>query len=592
MYEILDKVNSPADLKKLDMAELEMLAEDVRNAVLNRVSKVGGHVGPNLGIVEITIALHYVFDFFKDKLILDVSHQCYPHKILTGRKHGFLEEDKFSSVSPYLSPAESPYDTFKIGHTSTSISLACGTAKARDLNGEKHAVVAVIGDGSLSGGEAFEGLNNASTLNSNLIIVVNDNEMSISDNQGGLYKNLKELRESAGANKNNFFKAFGFDYLYVEDGNDVSKLIPVFESVKNTKKPVVVHIHTTKGKGFLPAETKKERWHFSAPFYTETGELIKPAETNTCAFAIRNYLKNKAKLTPNLAVITAATPGIFGFNEDFRNSLKKQYFDVGIAEEHAVAFASALAKNGAKPVLAFNSSFIQRTYDQLSQDLALNKSPAVILVYRGEISKASATHLGVFDLQVTNNIPNVVCISPSNTNETLSVLDWAIEQNEHPVIIRVPTEELCEDAALEEFEPKLYKSKIISQQKDIALVGLGKFLDLAKDVQTILNEKYNLSATVINPIYSNGLDEKLLEKLKKEHRLVATFENAVLDGGFGEKVARFYGSSDMRVLNFGAKKEFTECVPVAELKELYHLTPELASADIAELFSKISSNKE
>lgn len=587
MFEILNKINSPKDLKKLELNELELLAQDVRDAVLNRVSKIGGHVGPNLGIVETTIALHYVFDFLKDKLILDVSHQCYPHKILTGRKHGFVEDDKFDTVSPYLSPEESPYDTFKIGHTSTSISLATGVAKARDLNGEKYAVVAVIGDGSLSGGEAFEGLNNASTLNSNMIIVVNDNEMSISNNQGGLYKNLKELRDTSGTNKNNFFKAFGFDYIYLEEGNDVQKLITVFESVKNTKKPIVVHIHTTKGKGFSHAETKKERWHFSAPFYTETGELVKPADTNTCAFAIRNYLKNKAKLTKNLAVITAATPGIFGFNEEFRNSLKKQYIDVGIAEEHAVALASALAKNGAKPVLAFNSSFIQRTYDQLSQDLALNKSPAVILVYRGELSKASATHLGVFDLQLTNNTPNLICLSPSNTNETLSILDWAIEQNEHPVIIRVPTEEVSEDIVFEDFDGQINKLKMIDEQKDIALIGLGKFLDIAKDVQKILNEKYNLSASVINPVYSNGFDTAFLNDLKQNHKLVATFENAVLDGGFGEKIARFYGPTKMRVLNFGANKEFTEQVPVAELKERYHLTPELASQDIADIFEDI-----
>lgn len=587
MFEILNKINSPKDLKKLELAELDLLAQDVRDAVLNRVSKIGGHVGPNLGIVETTIALHYVFDFLKDKLILDVSHQCYPHKILTGRKHGFVEDDKFDTVSPYLSPEESPYDTFKIGHTSTSISLATGVAKARDLNGEKYAVVAVIGDGSLSGGEAFEGLNNASTLNSNMIIVVNDNEMSISNNQGGLYKNLKELRDTAGASKNNFFKAFGFDYIYLEEGNNIQKLITVFESVKNTKKTIVVHIHTTKGKGFSFAETKKERWHFSAPFYTETGELVKPADTNTCAFAIRNYLKNKAKLTKNLAVITAATPGIFGFNEEFRNSLKKQYIDVGIAEEHAVALASALAKNGAKPVLAFNSSFIQRTYDQLSQDLALNKSPAVILVYRGELSKASATHLGIFDLQLTNNIPNLVCLSPSNTNETLSILDWAIEQNEHPVIIRVPTEEVSEDIVFEDFDGQINKFKMIDEQKDIALIGLGKFLDIAKDVQKILNEKYSLSASVINPVYSNGFDIEFLNNLKQSHKLVVTFENAVLDGGFGEKIARFFGPTKMRVLNFGANKEFTEQVSVAELKERYHLTPELASQDIADVFEDI-----
>ena len=587
MYKILDNINSPKDLKKLSVSELEVLAEDVRNAVLNRVSKIGGHVGSNLGVVEATIALHYVFDFLKDKLVIDISHQCYPHKILTGRKHGFVDDEKLKTVSGYLSPEESDYDTFKIGHTSTSISLGAGIAKARDLNEEKFAVVALVGDGSLSGGEAFEGLNNASVLNSNMIIVVNDNEMSIAPNQGGLYKNLQELRESNGKCKNNFFKAFGFDYIYLEEGNNVEKLIATFKSVKNTKKPVVVHIHTQKGKGVEYAETKKERWHFSAPFNIETGKLVSEKNNNTSFKAVANYLKNKAKLTNNLAVITAATPGIFGFDEEFRKELGKQYIDVGIAEEHAVAFASGLAKAGAKPVLAFNSSFVQRTYDQLSQDLALNNSPVVVLVYRGELSGASSTHLGIFDLSMINNIPNLVCISPTNTTELLSVLDWAIEQNEKSIVVRVPTETVNEDVVLENFEQPIGKSKLVDLKQDVVLFGLGVFFKLAQDVQKVLKEKYNIESSLVDPVFTSTLDRELLENLKENHSLAVTFENGLLDGGFGEKIARFYGNSKMQVLNFGATKEFTDCVPLSELKERYHLTPELAAEDIANAFKNI-----
>ena len=587
MYKILDNINSPKDLKKLSVSELETLAEDVRNAVLNRVSKIGGHVGSNLGVVEATIALHYVFDFLKDKLVIDISHQCYPHKILTGRKHGFVDDEKLKTVSGYLSPEESDYDTFKIGHTSTSISLATGVAKARDLNEEKFAVVALIGDGSLSGGEAFEGLNNASVLNSNMIIVVNDNEMSIAPNQGGLYKNLQELRDSNGKCKNNFFKAFGFDYIYIEEGNNVEKLIATFKSVKNTKKPVVVHIHTQKGKGVEYAETKKERWHFSAPFNIETGELVSEKNNNTSFKVVANYLKNKAKLTNNLAVITAATPGIFGFDEEFRKELGKQYIDVGIAEEHAVAFASGLAKAGAKPVLAFNSSFVQRTYDQLSQDLALNNSPVVVLVYRGELSGASSTHLGIFDLSMINNIPNLICISPTNTTELLSVLDWAIEQNEKSIVVRVPSEIVNEDVVLENFEQPIGKSKLVDLKQDVVLFGLGVFFKLAQDVQKVLKEKYNIESSLVDPVFTSTLDRELLESLKEKHTLAVTFENGLLDGGFGEKIARFYGNSKMQVLNFGATKEFTDCVPLNELKERYHLTPELAAEDIANTFKNI-----
>ncbi len=558
MYKILERVNTPEDIKNFSIAELNLLAGDVRNAVLNRVSKKGGHVGPNLGVVEATIALHYVFDFDTDKIVFDVSHQCYPHKVLTGRKNGFINDSELGTVSSYLNPKESGYDTFKVGHTSTSISLAAGLAKARDLNGGNYNVVALIGDGSLSGGEAFEGLNNASMLGSNFIVVVNDNEMSIAENQGGLYKNLAELRESNGFAENNIFKAFGFDYHYTDKGNDIQSLIEIFKKVKNSKRPVVVHIHTIKGYGYLNAETSKELWHFRAPFNLESGELNTPAPKHTALY-VSEFLLNKAKKDKSIVVVTAATPGICGLSKQVRDKLDTQYVDVGIAEEHAIAFVSGLAKNGAKPVAIFNSSFLQRTYDQLSQDLALNNSPAVILVNRGGISSASATHLGVFDIPLVSNIPNLVCISPTTISETLSVLDWAIEQKEHPVVIRMPiindNEEVDE---ITPFEFNENKFKLEKSGDTVAIVGLGNFLKLAKQVADELYLTHGISASVINPLYYSGIDKELLDHLKLNHKLVVTLEDGVIDGGFGEKIARYYSASDIKVLNFGAQKEFTD----------------------------------
>lgn len=572
MYEILNKINGPKDIKNLSIRELNTLAEDVRNAVLNRVSKNGGHVGPNLGVVEATIALHYVFDFETDKLVFDVSHQCYPHKILTGRKNGFINDSEFGKVSGYLNPQESKYDTFKIGHTSTSISLATGVAKARDLLGQNFNVVSFIGDGSLSGGEAFEGLNNAATIKGNFIVIVNDNEMSIAENHGGLYPTLAKLRESNGKSDNNFFKSLGFDYVYEEKGNDIESLISAFKKVKDLNKPVVVHIHTIKGYGYLNAETSKEIWHFRAPFNLESGELTNQPKKHT-AVAVSEYLLNKAKIDKSVVVVTAATPGICGISKEVRDKLGEQYTDVGIAEEHAIAYVSALAKSGAKPVAIFNSSFIQRTYDQLSQDLALNNSPAVILVNRGGISAASATHLSVFDIPLISNIPNLVCIAPTDLDETLSVLDWAIDQKQHPVVIRLPLiDNATNPKSIQPFDFKLNTFNIGKKGDTVAIIGLGNFYKTACAVAEELYLNYGISASVINPLYYSGLDTSLLNELKKNHKLVVTLEDGVIDGGFGEKVSGFYASSDMKVLNFGAKKEFTDDEDVSSIYERNNLT--------------------
>lgn len=575
---ILDKINSPQDVKELSLDEMEALASEIRNGILTRVNTIGGHLGPDLGIVEATIALHKVFNSPVDKFIFDVSHQCYPHKMLTGRKDGFANPLN-TDISGYFNPNESEHDTFIIGHTSTSVSLATGVAKARDLKGENYNVIALIGDGSLSGGEAFEGLNNASVLGSNIIIIVNDNEMSIAENQGGLYENLALLRETNGKAELNYFKTFGFDYYYVENGNDIEDLIEVFESVKDTNKPTVVHIHTLKGKGYKPAEENKEWGHWTLPhFMDEKSETAAPVESY--ASITTDFILEKQKKDNTVITISPATPGATGFGQDFRDALGKNYTDVGIAEEHAVAYSSALAKNGAKPVLSILSSFIQRTYDQLSQDLALNNSPATILVNWGAISEMDATHLGSFDIPLISNIPNIVYLAPTCKEEYLKMLDYALEQTKHPVVIRVPFGAVVSSGKVDETDYSLLnKFDVVEEGSDIAIIGLGNFYHLGKKVKEQLKSQ-NINATLINPKFITGVDENVLNKLKGNHKLVITLEDGCVDGGFGEKISRFYGNSDVKVLNFGGKKEFTDRVPLNVLYKRYHLTPELIVDDI------------
>ena len=440
---VLEKINSPKDVKSLSLQEMNTLAQDIREAIINRVNTIGGHLGPDLGIAEATIAMHYVFDSPKDKFIFDVSHQVYPHKMLTGRKHGFVEPSRFQEISGYSNPKESEHDHFVIGHTSTSVSLATGVAKARDLKGENYNVIALIGDGSLSGGEAYEGFNNAAELDSNIIIIVNDNEMSIAPNYGGLYKNLAELRSTNGQAQNNVFKAIGFDYYYVEEGNDVEKLIDVFKKVKDTNHPTVVHLHTLKGKGYEPAVADKETYHWTVPGFLNNNNSF--AQVETYNSITKDFLLDKKQKGEPVVAITAATPGVFEFNPEFRAKMGKNYTDVGIAEEHAIAYASGLAQNGAKPVLALMSSFVQRTYDQMSQDLALNNSPATVLIYWGGISNADMTHLCTFDIPLISNIPNIVYLSPVSKEEYLAMLEWSYNQNEHTVFIRVPSTDLVSD---------------------------------------------------------------------------------------------------------------------------------------------------
>ena len=578
---ILDKINNSKDVKLLTIDEMTALAEEMRELIIKKVNTIGGHMAPNLGIAEATIALHYVFNLPSDKIIYDVSHQCYPHKILTGRKEGFTDPDKYLKYTGYTAPEESEYDLFKIGHTSTSVSLAAGVAKARDLKGEKYNVIALIGDGSLSGGEALEGLDNAAVLNSNIIIIVNDNEMSIAENHGGLYGNLKQLRETQGQAECNMFKALGFDYMYVENGNNVQDLINAFSRIKDTNKPTVIHIHTLKGKGLAQAENDKETFHFTMPGILDTKPENIQTSTEDYTSITKDFISAKIKSDKNAIVIAAGTPGVFGFDKKYRQEMGSQYTDVGIAEEHAVAYASALAKSGAKPIFTVMSSFIQRTYDQLSQDLGLNNSPITMLVYWGGISNADATHLCTFDIPLISNIPNLVYMSPTNKEEYLAMLEYAYNQNEHPTAIRVPAAELISTGIPDTTDySKINKYKVISKGSKIAILGLGNFFNLAVEVKDELISKYGINPTLINPIYTTGIDRELLESLKQDHELVITLEDGCLDGGFGEKISRFYGNSDIKTLNFGAEKEFSDRVPLEELYNRYHLTKELIIKDI------------
>lgn len=579
---VLDKINTPEDLRGLSAEEMNLLSAEIRDLILKKVNTTGGHLGPNLGMVEATIALHRVFNSPVDKFVFDVSHQCYPHKILTGRKEGFTNPAKYHTYTGYTAPEESAHDLFKVGHTSTSVSLACGLAKARDLIGGKENVVAIIGDGSLTGGEALEGLNNAAVLGSNIIIVVNDNDMSIAENHGGLYSNLKLLRDTKGQAENNFFKTLGFDYYYIDNGHDFNELISVFDRVKDADHPVLVHMHTIKGKGLHEAEVDKEHYHWIVP-----GELDKkPVAEN----AIRkesyesitaDYILDRASKDSSIIAISPATPGVSGFTPEFRKKLGKNYVDVGIAEEHAVAFASGLAKGGAKPMLAVMSSFIQRTYDQLSQDLALNNAPATILIFWGGITGMDATHLSKYDIPLICNIPNIVYLAPVNKEEYISMMDWANSQSEHSVVIRVPFTQVISTGEKDTTDySKINKYQVVESGSEVAILGLGNFFHLGVKVKDALKANLGISATLINPHFISGVDEELMESLKANHKLVITLEDGALEGGFGEKIASYFGNSDMKVLNFGARKEFTDRVPLEELYQRYHLTPELIIDDI------------
>ncbi len=579
----IEKIHSPADLRKLEVSELKIVADEVRDAVLNRVSRHGGHVGPNLGFTEATVALHYVFDTPTDKLVFDVSHQTYPHKILTGRAHGFLDDADTRAISGYSSPIESPeYDYFEIGHTSTAISLATGLQKGRDVLGGTENIVAIVGDGSLSGGEAFEGLNTAAALGTNIIIVVNDNEMSIAENHGGLYANLRLLRETYGQAELNFFKTFGFDYYYLENGHNLASLVDIFRRVKDTPRPTVVHIHTEKGHGYAPAVEKQEAWHYRSPFDRETGKSTGPRDNSEyMPSLLGDFLREEMKRDPKLVVVASAVPMGLGFTADRRREAGAQYIDVGIAEEEAVALASGMAKRGARPVYFTYATFLQRTYDQIAQDLCVNSNPAVINVLGASIfGMNDFTHICFFDIAMLSHIPNLVYLAPTTYEELVAMQTWAIRQDKHSVAIRVPEGEVYHTSEPVDTDySALNTFRVGHRGSRVALIAAGNFYQKGDRVRQLLAGQ-GIDATLINPRYLTGVDTALLDELKKDHAVVATLEDGTLDGGFGERIARHYGPSAMRVLNFGVKKQLYDRYDVDELLRENHLTDEQIAEDV------------
>ena len=588
----IEKIQSPADLKGMDIATLNIVADEVRQAVLNRVSKHGGHVGPNLGFVEATVALHYVFNAPEDKFVFDVSHQCYPHKVLTGRAAGFLGNvDDMNAISGYSSPVECPeYDNFEVGHTSTSISLATGLQKARDVKGTKENIIAIIGDGSLSGGEAFEGLDEASELGTGIIIVVNDNEMSIAENHGGIYKNLRALRESRGECEHNWFKAWGFEYKYLEEGNDIEKLIEVFRSVKDTDKPTVVHIHTEKGHGYAPAVKNKEAWHWGMPFNLEDGSRpvrnadgtmpeVKPCETYPELFA--DWMLGEMKKDKTLIAVTAGTPTAAGFTADKRKLAGSQHLDMGIAEEQAVAMISGMAKGGLHPVWTVWSTFIQRTYDQITQDLCINSNPAVINVVGGGVNSMNdITHICLFDIPMLCSIPGLIYLAPTTCEEYFAMMRWAIQQDKKPIAIRVPSNGVVHTTEkVDEVYGYESKYKVMHEGSKVAIIAAGSFYQKGENVVRLLADK-GIDATLVNPRYLNEVDADTLEALKTNHNLVVTLEDGCKDGGFGERIASYYGTSDMKVLVCGVKKGLYDRYNVEQLLEDNRLLDEQIVSDV------------
>lgn len=574
---LLEKIQSPKDVKVLSMPQLHELAQEIRDGILNRDSNIGGHVGPNLGIVETTIAMHYVFNCPEDKFVFDVSHQSYPHKMLTGRAFGYYDNNRFQEISGYSSPAESPeYDQFELGHTSTSISLASGLQKARDIKGTKENIVVLIGDGSLSGGEALEGLDEVGELGTGIIIIVNDNEMSIAENHGGLYKNLALLRETNGKAECNLFRAMGLDYKYVADGNDVETLIKTFLEVKDIDHPIVVHIHTEKGKGYAPAEQNKEPWHWSMPFDIETGKPKVEGGGEDYGNMTAEYLLEEMKKDKHLVAVTSGTPTVAGFFKNRREEAGAQHVDVGIAEEQAVAMISGMAKGGIRPVYNVYSTFIQRTYDQIAQDLCINGNPAVINVFCASLyGMNDITHIGFYDIPMLSNIPNLVYLAPTCWEEYKAMMAWGIQQTAHPVAIRVPGGAVTHsDEQFDEDYSELNRFKMTHKGSKVAIVALGAFYGLGKQVAALLKEQKGIDATLINPRYITGLDEEMLESLKADHEKVITLEDGALEGGFGEKIARFYGDSDMRTLCFGIKKGLYDRYDYQLLAKDNELTPE------------------
>lgn len=572
----LENIKSPADIKGLSYEELTKIADQMRQAVLNRTSQIGGHVGPNLGSVETIIAMHYVFDAPRDRLVYDVSHQAFPHKMLTGRVDGYLYREDFAKVGEYTDPKESPeYDIFYAGHTSPALSLCVGLAKARDLKKDNYNIVALVGDGALSGGVAFEGLDAGGALNSNLICIINDNQMAIAENHGGMYGHLTNLRETNGTSSDNLFKAFNWDYVYVAEGNNVQKVIEALKAVKGTNRPTIVHVNTQKGEGYTPAEQYREAFHYRDPYDIATGELLKVAEGPSYHQVVKDFILRSSKKYHNFLAISSATPDDFGLNARDREALGEHYMDVAIAEQTGVSVLAGAARDGAKAVYAVVATFLQRAYDQLIEDWAMDNSPALLIVAETGIRAIhDQTHLGFWDIAMITSIPDIIYLAPANLEEYDAMLEWGLSQDKFKVAVRQPsysTEHADYDVDTDYSD--LNKFKVIKSGKDVALIGAGDFLVKARTVADLLAQK-GINATLINPRFISGVDNELLESLKKDHKLVVTLEDGSLEGGFGQRIASALGTSDLKVLNFGLEKKFVDRYKTKDLEEAYNLLPE------------------
>lgn len=584
----IERIDSPADVKRLSQEELEGLAGEVRQAVLNRTSRIGGHVGPNLGVVEATIALHYVFDSPTDKFVFDVSHQSYPHKILTGRKQAYLDDSRFGEVTGYSEPGESDHDLFTIGHTSTSISMAVGLAKARDLLGRKENVVAVIGDGSLSGGEAYEGLSCGARLGSNLIVLLNDNEQSISDINGGLYGHLAELRRSGGTSANNMFKAFGYEYFYLEQGHDLRRLIDLFARVRDVDHPVVVHIHTQKGHGYPPAEANREDWHWFPPFLVESGEKRRKMSGENYDALVADFLLERMPRMPGLIAMVAAVPLTIDFTRERRLKAGRQFIDVDICEQHMLSMAAGIARNGGTPVVATFSTFYQRAYDQIAQDICINRLPVTMLVRNGSVWAGNdVTHVGWFDLSLFANVPNLVFLCPTNCEEYFAMLEWSLSQRRHPVAIRIPRNGVRHVAGpVERDYSDLNRFLKVRAGSRVAILALGDFFQLGEGLADRVERDLGFAPTLVNPRFASGLDREMLLSLKGDHDVVVTLEDGIVEGGFGQKVASFLGPHGLRVLNYGLRKEYRDGYVAAELLKEYGVDEEAIVATLKGLLAE------
>ncbi len=592
---LLTQTTTPEDVKALNRAELPQLCSEIRHAILESSAAVGGHVAPNLGVVELTVALHRVFNSPTDKIVFDVSHQTYAHKALTGRAYTYIDPERYGEASGFANPDESEHDLFAMGHTSTSVSLGCGLAHARDLAGDTYNVITVIGDGSLSGGLAFEGFNNAAELDSNLIIIVNDNDQSIAENHGGLYRNLAELRASNGTCERNVFRAMGLDYRYLDAGNDVLALVDALQELRDIDRPIVLHVSTAKGKGFEPAQSDPERWHHVGPFDMATGRKLCPGHPSepaprTYADITGEALSAAIERDPQVVGITAATPYIMGFTPELRAAAGKQFVDVGIAEEHAVTFATALARSGAKPVFGVYGTFLQRAYDELWHDLCLNDAPATILVFGASIfGTTSETHLSFFDISMLGGLPNMRYLAPACMEEYLSMLSWSLDHREHPAAIRVPGIGLVSRpdlAPAEDTDYGIARYDVVRQGRDVAVLALGDFFELGERVANRLAAEYGIEATLVNPRFATELDRECLDSLAVEHRVVVTLEDGILDGGWGERVACYLACTPLRTRTFGIAKGFPDRYDPNELLAQNGMTVENMAAETMGLLNE------